>query len=304
MKNILLSSVFLIFFVVNCFGQFHDVSDPRYNPTVPRLISMRHKALSHKAVSMTTTAEDFRNISNKENIDIQVIYETDSRIGKSSGSDELINVPRKLMDMYLIYNYSYRIFYNRADGVSDKLPKIILTPGCSIKKVDIESIFMKAGNVKTKKLNKSTFKYELVDSTLVFQLNEINLSDSSYIDLNVQIESKNFLQIKPSVISSIDLSKMLTFSYPMIFTYNMPVRSDFELLSDSTSSFVLLHFYRNPGAGKGNIDLVEVNSRIQYWRIIKDQNQNDERIVFVLDKLNIPPGMDIGIDPVELLSIE
>lgn len=304
MKNILLSLVFLIFLVVNCSGQFHDASNPNYNPTVPRLVSMRHKAISHKAVSMTTTAEDFRNFSNKENIDIQVIYEIDSRIGKSPGNSDLINVPRKLMEMYLIYNYRYRIFYSRADGISDKLPKIILTPGCSIKKVDIESIFMKAGNVKTKKLNKSTFKYELVDSTLVFQLIENNLSDSSYIDLNVQIKSKNFGQIEPSVNSSIDFHRTLTFSFPLIFAYKMPVRSDFENLSDSTSTFVLLHFYRNPGAGNGNIDLVDVGSEIQSWKIINDPDLHDERIVFSIDKVNIPAGMDIGFDPVELFNVE
>jgi len=304
MKHFTIILVLLFIAFVKSFGQFPDLSDPRYNPTVPNLLRLQHKAVSHKASPMITTLDDFRNTSNIENLNIYVIYEMDSKVGKSTGNADLYKVPKKLMDMYLIFDYRYRIFYTTIGGISDELPKIKITSNEKVNEIHGEYLFVKAGEVKEKKLNKSTINYVLIDSTLLINLNESNLIDSSYVDIKVQIKSRVFLRINPTISHSSGFLKTLTLSYPMVFSYKTPFCSGLEQSYDTISTFNLLHFHRNPGAGNGKISFVDVGSRIQTWKIIDKLGQNCEKIEFTLDNLNIPPNFDIGIDPIDLVKFD
>jgi hypothetical protein len=61
--------------MINCFGQQHPaVSQPGYNPTVPRLISMHPKAVSHDDKPVRPTIQDFEQKVNKEEINVFVEY--------------------------------------------------------------------------------------------------------------------------------------------------------------------------------------------------------------------------------------
>lgn len=304
MKQIVILFGILIIATSHTYGQFPDLSDPNYNQTVPNLLRMQYNEISYNVSPIILTLTDFQNISNKEYIDVYVVYTMDSKVGKNTTSKDYVTVPKKLMDMYMIYDYSYLIYYSAKEGISDKLPQFSVKPEYSIKKITGENIFLKKGEIKERKIKNSSIGTDLIDSTLKIQLDESNLIDNSYVKINIQIKSRNFLKINPSYSPLTEFSSILTLSYPTIFIYETPIIAGLEQLSDSTGSFNLLHFYKDPGVGNGHISLVDVGSKIRSWRIIRKPDQNFKRIEFILDKISIPPNLDIGIDPVEFVRIE
>lgn len=74
-----LSLILLILFFCS-YGQQHPaVSQPGYNPTVPRLISMQHKAVSHSFTQLKPTIDDFNNKVNTEDVNVYMVYTKDSQ---------------------------------------------------------------------------------------------------------------------------------------------------------------------------------------------------------------------------------
>lgn len=304
MKRIIILFGILIFITSNTFGQFPDLSNPNYNQTVANLIRMQHYEKSNTVSPIMTTLSDFQNTSDKEYIDIYFIYKIDSKVGKNATLLGNTIVPKKLMDMYIIYDYTYLIYYSDIDSISDRLPQILMKPEYSITKIKAENVFLRKNKIKERKFRNSSIATNLIDSTLKISINESEIAKNSYVKINIQIKTKNFLKISPSYSPLTEFSSILTVSYPSVFIYETPVISGFEQISDSTGSFNLLHFHKDPGVGNGHISLVDVGTKIRSWEIMDKPDQKLKRIEFMLEIINIPPNLDFGIDPVELVSID
>lgn len=296
MRQLFTSILFLT--IICSYGQQHPaVSQSGYNPTVPRLIAMRHKAISHTFKSASPTIQDFDQKVSKAQINVYVVYEKDSIVGKSSGNEELFNPPKKLMDLYLIYDYIFKIFAPSKDGINEKIPKIALSG--FIDEIRVVNYFVdEKGKLKDKKIKKSGISTNIKNGVLSIALDKEQLTDNSCAEIRIQIKSRNFTKIIPSI-SNIDTFDMsLTFSYPTILKYKIPESRRLTMEPNSTSTFELLHFRRNEGAGNGNIDKMKVDCNIYTWKLRSEQLD----VAFELDGLNIPIQSDIGITSADIVK--
>jgi hypothetical protein len=261
---------------------------------------MRHKAVSHTYKPLRPTIQDFDQKVSKEEINVYVIYEKDSTVGKSSGNEELFNLPQKLMDLYLIYDYTFKIFAASKDVLNEKIPKISILSGGFIDEMRVVNYFVdEKGKLKDKKIKKSALSTDIKNGVLTINLDKEQLTDNSFTELSIQIKSRNFNKIIPSISNIDTFDKSLTLSYPTIFKYKIPESSEFKIESNSTSTFELLHFRRDTGAGNGNIDKIKVDSNVYTWRLLQGGQFNVE---FELEGLNIPTQSDIGIRPTDIVK--
>lgn len=290
----------ILFLAIICvYGQQHPaLSDPGYNPTVPRLVSMRHRAISHTYKPTRPTIQDFEQKVSKEEINIYVVYEKDSTVGKSSGAEELLNPPQKLMDLYLIYEYTFRIFAPSKDVINENIPSINVVSGGFIDEVRVVNYFVDGrGKLKNKKLKKSGIITDIKNGILSVILDKEQLTDDSSTEISIRIKSRNFTKIIPSISDIDTFEKSLTLSYPAILKYKISEGSQFKIDSSSTSTFELLHFRRDAGVGNGNIDKVQVDTNVYTWSLQGGQLN----VVFELEGLNIPTDADIGISPADII---
>jgi hypothetical protein len=301
MRQISISTI-LFWITLTVHGQQHPaVSQPGYNPTVPRLLSMRHKAVSFTVKPLKVTTQDFEQKKNTEDISIYVVYEKDSTVGKSRGTEELFNPPQKLMDLYLIYEYRYKIYCSSKDEINERIPKINLKSGGFVNELDVVTYYIdEKGKLKDKKFKKSSINSEVANGFLSIQLDQSQLLENSFVEINVQIKTRNFAKLVPSISSMDSFNKSLTISYPIILNYKISDNPSLDLTSSSTSQFELLHFSRDSGAGNGNIETLKVDSKIFLWKIKTDTKYEIE---FELEGINIPLGSDIGIRPSDIIRV-
>lgn len=280
--------------MTSCFGQLDIVKQDNYNPTVPRLYSMRHKAVSHKYKIEKPTIQDFAQKVSKEEINIFVVYEKDSIVGRGAGNGELTRPPQKLMDMYLIYDYTFRIFTESKEEIN-RIPKINILPGGFIEDVKIVNYFLdKKGKLKNHQFRKSDINIAFENGVLSVTPDKELLSNNSCTEVKIIVKSRNFIKIAPSLSNNGFFEKSLTISYPSIFNYKIP--AEFKPGSIATSTYELLHFRRNVRGG--NIDIVRVDSKIYMWSLFENGASNIE---FELEGITIPPQKDIGIAPTDMV---
>jgi hypothetical protein len=302
MRQISITTI-LFWLTLTVNGQQHPaVSQPGYNPTVPSLISMRHKAVSFIDKPLKMTIQDFEQKQNKEDINVYVVYEKDSTVGKSSGTEELFNPPQKLMDLYLIYDYTYKIYCSTKEEINGRIPKIYLESGGFVDELKVVTYYIDdKGKLKDKKIKKSGFSSEVTNGFLSIQLDQSQLIQNSFVEVNIQIKTRDFAKLIPSISSGDSFNKSLTISYPTILNYKITDNPSLELTSSSTSQFELLHFSRDSGAGNGNIKTLKVDSKIFSWKI--STKENKYKIEFELAGLNIPLSSDIGIGPTDIVRM-
>lgn len=286
------------------YGQQHPaVSDPRYNPTVPRLLMMNHKVNSRDSQSLKPVVFDFEKKISREDIDIYTVYEMDSTVGTTQGNAELFNPPKKLMDIYLIYEYNFLIYCQSKDSVNARIPGIDLNDSRGfVESVKIVNHFIDGkGRQKNNRIKKSGYNAIIKENVFLLNIDEGQLLNNSFTEVTVKIKSRNFNRIVPSFSSISASGKSLTFSYPLIFNYETIKNEDVLLVNEFFSTFELLHFRRNTGPGNGNIDRVITDSRMFVWEINPDKAVEIE---FELNGISIPQGMDIGISASEIIGIK
>ncbi len=300
MKQISISTI-LFLIIITVFGQQHPaVSQPGYNPTVPRLLNMRHKAVSFIDKPLQITTQDFEQKQNKEDICVYVVYEKDSTVGQSFGTEELFNPPRKLMDLYLIYEYTYKIYCSNNEDINGRIPKINLESGGFVQELKVFTYYIDdKGKLKDKKIKKSSINSDVANGFLSIQVDQSQLIQNSFVEINVKIKTRDFVKLAPSISSGNSFNKSLTISYPIILNYKVADNPSLELTSSSTSKFELLHFVRD--SGTGNIMTLEVDSKIFTWKI--NTKENSYETEFDLDGVYIPIGSDIGIRPTDIIRV-
>lgn len=297
-----LSLILLILFFCS-YGQQHPaVSQPGYNPTVPRLISMQHKAVSHSFTQLKPTIDDFNNKVNTEDVNVYMVYTKDSTVGATytANHSELFFPPQKLMDFYLIYDYRFKFFVESKEMIRGIIPKIYLSGGyiAEVKAIN----YYKDGNgkLKDRKVKKSALNITTADGFFTLDPDISLIEDNSLIDLSIQVKSRYFTKIAPTITDNKSFAKSLTLSYPSIFKYTIPDKNNYELVSTSSSEFQLLHFRRNTGPGNGNIDIVKTDATILNIKFISGSEPDIE---FNMDGLTIPSQYDIGILSTDIIKI-
>lgn len=296
-KSFLLIASFIL--VCNlAFAQHPAVFQPGYNPTVPRLIMMRHKALSKLDEFKDVTTKDFNNKINKENINIYFVYEKDPAIGTKRGNDsELFNPPAKLMDLYIIYEYNYRIHIHELDSLEKLMPIISLESDNTLHELKSTAYYVKDYKLKTIKIKNQDIKPDLANNELKFSLNKTTLPENSIIELKILIKSKNFGELKPSINSAGTYERKLIIGIPDIFDYDVKYG---DLSTHKEGKFTLLHFLRDSGIGNGRINEFNVG-----FKSYMSENTDiiSKTFPLILNKFNFPVESDIGITPEYLVLI-
>ncbi len=295
MKRSLLTIIFLIALLNSNFAQHPAVSQPGYNPTVPRLISMRHEATSQIENLDKVSIEDFNNKTSLETINVYFVYEKDSTVGKSNGDSELFNPPAKLMDLYVIYNYNYRFHLESTSSFGEFLPKIKLTPTSFLKEATLTLYSTKKGKLKSTKIKKKEITAEVVSKELAISVSENLVPSNSYVELDIKIKSRYFTELTPIISNSRFDNKTLTINLPKLFSYDI---KNINSAKTNSGEFELLHFVRDSGAGNGNIKVFDIGFDSYSWN---DSTINEGMTKIPLNRVNFPVGSDIGIPPNELI---
>lgn len=294
MKRTLLTIIFLIALVNSTFAQHPAVSQPGYNPTVPRLLSMRHVATSQIENLNKVSIEDFNSKICLETVNVYFVYEKDSTVGKSSGDSELFNPPAKLMDLYVIYNYNYR-FQLESTSFGEFLPKIKLAPMSFLKEVKLTVYSTKKGKLKYTIIKKKEITAEVDSNELAISVNEDLVTTNSYVELDIKIKSRYFTELTPTISNGGFKNKTLTINLPKLFSYNI---NSINSTKANSGEFELLHFVRDTGAGNGNIKVFDIGFDSYSWN---NSAINEQMMNITLNRVNFPVGSDIGIPPNELI---
>jgi hypothetical protein len=300
MRKIIIS-ILIIHISVWSFGQ-QNYGAHEYGKTVYNLFSLDHKAVSYKLEDPSIlTPQDLYPKNNKEDIVVYIVYEISSDFKNSTAmSTKPIT---KLMDFYIVYDYSYRINYSAKDELARKIPKIELADGSILSKITIKNHFInEKGKLEDKQLKKSAFEIEKTKGLISIKIDENALIDSSLIDIHAKVISRNFYKLQPSVSDIEGFDKHLIVSFPAIFNYKIPELNNYELSSHSNSSFELLNFI-NSLEKNGEIEKINTVSQIYTWKIDL-QSTTNLKPEFELNGINFIPNADIGIKETDILNLE
>src|SRR5665647_389817 len=122
------------------FGQ-QTFRTPEYGKTLYNLFSLNHKAVSYpQEVPPEITIQDLKSRVNKEDVVVYIVYEMNSEFKRNDGSRTIQN--NKLMEFYIVYDYSYKLFYSSQEKLANDIPSIKLDDGCTISKVTIKNYFI------------------------------------------------------------------------------------------------------------------------------------------------------------------
>jgi len=284
------------------FGQ-QTFRTPEYGKTLYNLFSLNHKAVSYpQEVPPEITIQDLKSRVNKEDVVVYIVYEMNSEFKRNDGSRTIQN--NKLMEFYIVYDYSYKLFYSSQEKLANDIPSIKLDDGCTISKVTIKNYFInEKGKMDNIQLKKSAFKIENDKGLLSINIESKVLVDSSLLEIHVKVFSNKFYKLQPSISNIGSYEKHLIVSFPTIFNYKIPTYNNYLLSSHTTSSFELLNFMHTSGLRNGNIEKVKSVSEIYSWEI-KNQGTTDFTPEFELDGIKFIPNVDIGIMGNEILNIE
>lgn len=291
MKNFRVFFILLIIPLTIQAQQHPAVSQPGYNPTVPRLFSMRHKATTLINKLEDVSFKDYHNKMNKEFIEVYFVYEKDSTIGKSSDHYELFHPPSKLMDLYIIYRYNYRFPLGPDNKLNLEVPKIEIPSNSYLKDLKITQHYLKKDKLQSVKLRNKNIILSNIDNKLGFSIEPSELIENSYLEVEIEIKSRNYSQLELTLTSDDNFDSELSISIPKLFSYKL---NDTDSVKQ-TGKFELLHFTRL--IGSGDIEVFDVGFDSYSW---SDDEFIKEMSKITLEKINYPNNSDIGI-PLQLL---
>jgi len=300
MKKIIIS-ILIIHISVWSFGQ-QNYGAHEYGKTIYNLFSMDHKAFSYNLEGHSIlTPQDLNPKIDKEDIIVCIVYEISNELKNSTNySPKPIT---KVMDFYIVYDYSYRINYSSKSELDRKIPTIELADGSILSKITLINYFInEKGKLEDKQLKKSAFEIENTKGLIDIKIDENALKDSSLLDIHAKIISRNFYKLQPSVSNIEGFEKKLIVSFPAIFNYKIPELNNYELLSHSNSSFELLNFI-NTLEKNGEIEKINTVSQIYTWKI-ELQSTTNLKPEFELNGINFIPNTDIGIKETDILNLD
>jgi hypothetical protein len=282
-----------------CCGQ-ESRGTPVYAKTLSNLFKLDHKAYSYNPKNLSViTISELESKTNKEDVVVYFVYEVYSEF---EGNRFKPISTAKLMDIYIVYDYCYKIYFTNDKMLKVKTPMITIPNGSTLSKLTIKNYFKnEEGVIESKQLKKSAYKTENVNGLFSMQIDDNSLVDGSILEIHAKVISKNFHIIQPSISNADIFEKSLILSFPTIFKYNVPEFKNYELISQTTAPFILLNFMRPFGNRNGEIEKVNSDSNIYTWKISKlsTTNLNPE---FELNEFMLDKDTDIGMEKEEILK--
>jgi hypothetical protein len=186
---------------------------------------------------------DFSESIPSEVLNIYANYEIDS-LGVFDSHGDFRPVDSKFMDLYLIYEYKYRVSMDDVNNINKLIPKILSNTSDQLMTIRLTSYSFVKGKVKSRKITKKYFQYAIEDGSLLIDIEHSQLTDS-YIDIDILIKSRDFITLDPVLTDGKYFSRSLKSSLPSFLLYSFPgVEDGYKLVSTSESYFKVLELDR------------------------------------------------------------
>ena len=301
MKHTFAVAILLLLASIELYGQHPATFQPGYNPTVPRLIMMKHKVVSVAEKPEILTIQDFEKKIDKEFISLYAAYEMDSTIWKDNSESRLFFPPAKLMDLYLVYDYNYKIYASSINEVNHKIPKIRLASGSYLQEIVVTVFNNEKGKLKSKNVKKKFIQSTINEGYLFVQIDQKQIISNAFVEVTIKLKSRDFEILEPSISSNQTFDKKLSIGMPAILTYDLLTNNkEYELVQETASSFELLNFLRDPGVGA--IKKFKVDSKNYSWKVLR-RDDGETSQGFGLQEVSIPLSVDIGITVSDILKV-
>lgn len=274
--------------------------DPNYNPLIPKLLSLQHKANSN-TIKYRKLPEDQLSLNQlNESINIYVKYEMDYEV--ASDPQFKNKPPVKVMNLDLIYSYRYLIPYSSVNALEKLLPEIDLKNGQSIHKIDVSNYLLNNDKIKKVNVKNKDIKIDTTAQKLTINFESGAISNNGFLEILIETKTQNFNSLNPTFNTNGEFTRLLTISIPGIFKYQLPTDNlKFELQPKDEKEFVFLNIDRwsrdwNNVVGEYQSDC------LTYTYKVKAESIFLTNLTFKLEKLELPSDIDIGIPPVDLLK--
>lgn len=272
--------------------------DPNYNPLIPKLLSLQHKANSN-TIKYQKFSEDMLSLKQlNESINIYVKYEMDWEVAKDPKFKN--KPPEKVMNLDLIYSYRYLIPYSSINDLDKLLPEIDLKNGQSIHTIDASNYLLKNGKAKKVSVKNKNIKIDTTAQKLTINFESGAISNNGFLEILIETKTQNFNSLNPTFNTNGEFTRLLTISIPNIFKYQLPTDNmKFELQSKEVKKFVFLNIDRS-SRDWSNVVIEYWTDCLTYTYKVKAGNKFLTNLSFKLEKLELSSDIDIGILPVDL----
>ncbi len=296
MKKII-GFLILIFIVLEINGQ-RPADDPNYNPLIPRLLSLQHKANSN-TIKYRKFSEDMLSLKQLiESINIYVKYEMDWEVAKDPKFKN--KPPEKVMNLDLIYSYRYLIPYSSINDLDKLLPEINLKNGQSIHTIDASNYLLKNGKAKKVRVKNKDIKIDTTSQKLTINFKSGAMSNKGFLEILIETKTQNFNSINPTFNTNGEFTRLLTISTPNIFKYQLPTDNlKLELQSKEEEKFVFLNIDRRSRDWNSVVGEYWTDC-LTYTYKVKAESKFLTNLTFKLEKFELSSDVDIGIPPVDL----
>jgi|GEM_PF-3077646 len=286
-----------IFIVIEMNGQ-RPADDPNYNPLIPKLLSLQHKANSN-TIKYRKFSEDMISLKQlNESINIYVRYEMDWEVAKNPKYKNM--PPKKVMNLDLIYSYRYLIPYSSINDLNKLLPEIELKNGQSVQTIAVSNYLLKNNKAKKVNVKNKDIRIDTTAQKLTMNFESEAISNNGFLEILIETQTQNFQFINPTFNTNSEFTRLLTISIPIIFKYQLPTDSlMFELQSKVEKKFVFLNIDRRSRdwlnvVGEYRTDCMTYTYKVNADSILLTN------LIFNLEKFELSSDIDIGLPPVDL----
>lgn len=273
-------------------------NDPNYNPLIPKLLSLQHKANSN-TIKYRKFSEEMLSLKQlNESINIYVKYEMDLEVAK--GPKYKNKPPEKVMNLDLLYSYRYLIPYSSINDLEKLLPEVDLINGQNISTVEASNYNLENGKAKKVSVKNKDIKIDTTAQKLTIKFESGVISNNGFLELIIETKTQNFSSLNPTFNINGEFKRFLTLSIPNIFKYQLPIDNQkFELQSKEEKKFVFLNIDRN-SRDWNNVVGEYWSDCLTYTYKIKAETKFLTKLSFDIEKLELSSDIDIGIPPVDL----
>ena len=270
MKIYILPVLYLVL-THSVYAQFRP-GNPGYSPLPAKILIEDFKSSTKQKKKNKLTLSDLKKTTPSELLNIYANYEMDSA-GVFDNKGNFVSVDSKFMDLYLVYEYRYRLGLDAIKNINDLLPNILSIKGAKLLNISIISYSSNKEKVKSRKIRKMYYQYSDNKDHVSIDLDESQLT-GQFFDIKIFVKSHDFMRITPILTDGEYFTRQIEFSMPVFLHYSYPDPSEgYNLVSTSESWFKVLQLKRR------SLDYDEVTKEIgitvinKSWTITQNSNQ-------------------------------
>ena len=292
MRKKLLVYLILSFISAELFCQYRGSLDD-YSRLIAKLLSTQHKANSNTIKYSKLTEEEFNANNLKEFINIYVKYEFDMEVALDK------ETPRKrrekLMNLDYVYSYRYIIPYTSYEELGSLLPKVDLRNKQHLISIDVYSYTKEKGKIKRAAIKTKNLEIDTSFQKVSLSFPRSTINSSGLLEIIIETRTQHYKSLNPCFNTNAQFSRQLTLSIPAILSYDLQAnRGSLLLNSVEEDTFFLLNIRRGENDWDNIVSQFGVSS-ITTTYDVSEAATNLADIIFVLRKVDVPYGKDIGI---------